>query len=282
MTINEIIAKYALSSDEEKEYREYISNGFADCTENIAYDTAFLEKWRNIASVAADRGAAEAINGYVCPKRPVDFRSPERIRLEIYNSFAGEIPIIYLSDKNDFEALVTNAIYKGIRPDGLSETGASFAFGKSTRFIILSAKPYSNVPASEMGLSEEEWSERSMIIRREHECTHYFTKQKYGLSQNRLHDEIMADFFGLYEAFGYYKAEHFLRFMGITGTSGGRLKFYTVGLSDKVGKAVSETAVSASEYLEAFAVSDEFKKMSRDERVKYLCEIGLEGMCKYA
>lgn len=282
MTIDEIIGKCGLSSEEEAEYREYIANGFSGCTENTVFDTSFLDKWHSIASFAAEYGAEAAINRFVCPKRPVDFKSPESIWLEIYHSFAGEIPIIYLPHKDDFEALVTNSIYKGIRPDSLSETGASFAFGKTTRFILLSAKPYSNVPACEMGISDEEWAERSMIIRREHECTHYFTKQNYGLSQNRLHDEIMADFFGLYEAFGYYKAEHFLKFMGIVGTSGGRLKFYTEGLSDKVRQAVSETAASASAYLESFAASEKFSGISREERVKHLCKIGLEGMCNNA
>lgn len=278
MTISEIIEKCSLNEEEAAEFRTYISNEFAGCSEIKEHDMDFLDRWRIITAYAESNSAAEAINKYVCPKRPVDFCDPDKIRIELYNSFAGEIPVIYVPNKDDFEALVTNAIYKGVRPEKLSETGASFAFGKSTRFIILSSKPYSNVPASEIGISEEEWAEKSMIIRREHECTHYFTKQTYGKSKNCLHDEIMADFFGLYEAFGYYKAEYFLRFMGIIGESGGRLGFYTEGLSEKAGAAVRETAVEAAGYLERFSVSDEFKAMSRDERVRYFCKTGLMGM----
>jgi hypothetical protein len=279
MKTSEIIKNCLLSGEQEKAYREYILNRFAGCEEITSHDLDFLTRWRSIVAYAGENSAAEAINRYVSAKRPCEFAHPEFIRAEIYNSFAGEIPIIYCPDKDDFELLVTNTIYKGIRPDNLSQTGASFAFGKATRFIILSSKPYSNIPASEIGISDEEWAEKSMIIRREHECTHYFTKQNYGVSENRLHDEIMADFFGIYEAFGYYKAEYFLRFMGIVGTSGGRLKFYTEGLPENVCKAVARTAESAADFLENWSGSAEFKAMERSDRVRFLCKIGLDGMC---
>jgi hypothetical protein len=279
MKTSEIIKSCLLSDEQGKVYSEYILNRFADCEEITSHNADFLARWRSIIAYAEENSAAEAINRYVSAKRPCDFAHPELIRAEIYNSFAGEIPIIYCPDKDDFELLVTNTIYKGIRPENLSQTGASFAFGKATRFIILSSKPYSNIPASEIGISDEDWAEKSMIIRREHECTHYFTKQNYGVSENRLHDEIMADFFGIYEAFGYYKAEYFLRFVGIVGTSGGRLKFYTEGLSENVCKAVAVTAESAAEFLEKWSASAEFKAMERSDRVRYLCKIGLDGMC---
>ncbi len=276
--MDEIIKSCSLSNEQAAEYREYISNRFAGGRENTSANLDFLKNWHVIVGYAGEKSAAEAINRYVSAKRPCEFVHPELIRVEIYNSFAGEIPIIYCPDKDDFEQLVTNTVHKGIRPENLSQTGASFAFGKTTRFIMLSSKPYSNVPAEEIGCSEQEWAEKSMIIRREHECTHYFTKQTYGVSENRLHDEIIADFFGIYEAFGYYKAEYFLRFMGIIGTNGGRLKVYTQGLSENVSKAVAKTAERASEFLEKWSKSGEFKNMERSQRVRYLCEIGLEGM----
>lgn len=280
MTISEISQKCGLSDKEKEIYFEYVSNKFAECTETSDFDRGFLGRWEAVCSFAAVGSAAEAINKFVCSKRPVVFKDPDSIRVEIYYSFAGKIPVIYLPDKNDFETLVTNLVYKGIRPENISETGASFAFGKNNSFIMLSAKPYSNVPASEIGADEKEWAEKSMIIRREHECTHFFTRKVYGISENCLHDEIMADFFGLYEAFGSYKAEYFLRFMGIVGGSGGRLKFYTEGLPQRVHNAVAETAVSASAYLEAWSVSSEFRNMTRERRLITLCKIGLEGMCR--
>ena len=84
--------------------------------------------------------------------------------MKMYDSFAGKIPIIYVRNTSDFEQLVTNIAYKGVRPDGLETTGASFLHGKTTRFIILSSKPYSNVPASELGLDDAEWAEKSMLL----------------------------------------------------------------------------------------------------------------------
>ncbi len=282
LTISDIAAEYGLNEEERKEFYDNVHNYFADCEEIREHDLTFLERWREIYAYAEKNSAAEAINKYVSPKRTVNFKQPDKVKMEIYDSFAGEIPIIYLENADDFEQLVTNTVYKGIRPDDLSKTGASFAFGRSTRFIMLSAKPYSNVPASEMGLDEQVWADRSMIIRREHECTHYFTKQVFGISRNSIHDEIMADFFGIYEAFGYYKAEYFLRFMGISGTSGGRLDFYTNDLSQNVKKAVSKTAETAASYLEKWSASEEFSRMTREQRIRLLCKTGLEGMCENA
>lgn len=280
MTISEISQKCGLSDKENEIFLDHISNKFTKCRETSDFNCDFLSRWEAVCSFAAESSAAEAVNKFVCPGRPAAFEEPESIRMEIYNSFAGKIPVICFPNKNDFETLVANSVYKGIRPENLSETGASFAFGKNNAFIILSAKPYSNVPASEIGIDEKDWAEKSMVIRREHECTHYYTRQVYGISGNCLHDEIMADFFGLYEAFGSYKAEYFLRFMGIVGGSGGRLKFYTGGIPERVYNAVAETAVSASAYLEDWSVSYEFGNMTRESRLRALCKIGLEGMCR--
>ncbi len=218
------------------------------------------------------------INQKICLKRPVSFNSPDTLDIRIYDSFVGKIPVISVRDTTDFEQLVTNIAYKGVRPDGIEKTGASFISGKTTRFIILSAKPYSNVPASELGLSDgNAWCEKSLLLRQAHECTHYFTKQTYGISNNILHDEIMADFIGMYEAFGFYKAEWFLRFMGFIEGSGSRLLFYTKNLPENVRKAVSELAVLSAEGLERWSKIDIFKTMSTDERIRQMCRMGFEG-----
>lgn len=280
MNVSEIIKECSLNTYEKSEYEKYIANEFANkkiCSEN---DTSFLEYWDKIYSYCAVFGAAAALNKYITPKRPVEFKDKDGVRIENYNSFVGNIPIVYIKNTDDFEDFVINSGYKGIRPDNLSQTGASFVFGKSTRFIILSAKPYSNVPACEVGLDDEAWKEKSMILRREHECTHYFTKQVFGVSRSNLHDELLADFFGIYEAFGEYKAEYFQKFMGIIKGYGGRLGFYTKNLSVNVFKAVEKTAVYSSEYLERYSRTDEFLNMKRNERVFKLCLTSLADMCE--
>ena len=251
MKLKEISEKFSLNSEEQSFFTEYTRNRFDNAEEISAPDTDFLAMWEKIVSFAKIFGADKAINQKICPKRPVSWNSPDTLDIRIYDSFAGKIPIISVRDTADFEQLVTNIAYRGIRPDGIEKTGASFISGKTTRFIILSAKPYSNVPASELGLDDEkDWCEKSLLLRQAHECTHYFTKQTYGISNNILHDEIMADFIGMYESFGFYKAEWFLRFMGIIEGSGSRLIFYTKDLPENVRTAVSELAVLSADGLE--------------------------------
>lgn len=273
--------RYGLNAGEQAELAEYTGNRFGDCTEIGESDNGFLKTWESIIFRSLMNGAADTINEKVCPSRPVEFRSPEGVGIKMYDSFAGRIPIIYVRDASDFEQLVTNAAYKGVRPDNIEKTGASFIHGKTARFIILSAKPYSNVPESELGLDDEaDWAEKSMILRREHECTHYFTKQTYGITNNILHDEIMADFTGMYEAFGFYKAEWFLRFMGLIEGSGGRLIYYTCGLSENVCRAVSEIVREAAFRLEEWSVTDRFMSLSVPERIKAMCRAGLVGISR--
>lgn len=281
MTISEVSEKCSLNDDEKKVFCECISNQFFDYHEGNVDDISFLDRWKVIYNFAQEYSPAESINRYVCHKRQVKFRHPESIIIEIYNSFAGEVPIIYVPDTDDFETLVTSVIYKGVRPEQLSQTGASFAFGKSTRFIILSSKPYSNVPACELRLNEADWKNKSMIIRREHECTHYFTKLHFGISRNCLHDELMADFFGLYEAFGYYKAEYFLKFMGIIPGSGNRLQFYLHKdeRNEKLYSAISMVAQSCAVNLEKWSAAETFQGMTRSQRTKHLCLSGIEKIC---
>lgn len=278
MTLKDIAVKSDLESEEQAIFTEYIRNRFDGIEEIAENDSDFLAMWEKIVSYAKIFGADKAINQKICPKRPVSWSSSDTLEIRIYDSFAGKIPIISVRDTADFEQLVTNIAYKGIRPDGIEKTGASFISGKTTCFIILSAKPYSNVPASELGLSnEKDWCEKSLLLRQAHECTHYFTKHTYGISNNLLHDEIMADFIGMYEAFGFYKAEWFLKFLGIIEGSGSRLMFYTKDLSENVRKAVSWLAVLSANGLERWSKTDSFKTMSTDERIKQMCRMGFEG-----
>lgn len=106
------------------------------------------------------------------------------------------------------------------------------------RCIILSRGPYSAVSARDAGLSEAEWLERSLVIRREHECTHYFTYRVFGAMRNNLLDELIADFVGIVRAFGSYRPELALRCLGLEQAdryrAGGRLENYrgTPPLSD--------------------------------------------------
>jgi hypothetical protein len=262
------------------EYDEYIRNRYEDCVEQPDPDMSFLEKWEGIISYADEAGAETALNDLVCPRHPVSLEHPEKLKIEIYDSFAGKLPVIYVPDAPDFEQLVTNVAHKGVRPDNLSETGAIFLSGKTTRFMILSSKPYSNVPAAELGVGEEDWQEKSLMLRRGHECTHYFTKQKYGIAENLLHDELMADFIGIYEAFGYYRAEFFLRFMGVMEGSGNRMVYYTADLDAKDKEKLSGLLREAAGQLESWSKTETFASLTTKERISTMCMKGLSGIAE--
>lgn len=267
-----------MNDEERAEFSDYIANRFEGAEEITDPDESFLRIWEGILCYAGQNGAADAINTKICPKRPVEFHSPDEVGLEIFSSFAGRIPIIYVRDPDDFERIVTNVAYKGIRPEGLETTGASFIHGRFTRLIILSAKPYSNVPAAELGLEESDWMEKSLMLRRGHECAHYFTKKTYGITNNILHDEIMADFIGMTEAFGFFKAEWFLRFMGIIPGSGSRFAFYTNGLSSLVRRSLTDMMITAAHRLEEWTHKDGFDTLTTADRIKIMCRKGLTGM----
>ena len=279
MLLDDLIKEYGLNPEEEDIFRAYIENRFENAVENDTFDTGFLSVWEKIIGYAEIFGAANTVNDRVTRKRPVAFRCPEGISVELTDTDCGKIPVICVSDPADFEQLVTNIAYKGIRPENISQTGASFISGKTTRFIILSEKPYSNVLASELGLEDDaEWKKKSLTLRKHHECTHYFTKQVYGISENILHDEVMADFIGMYETFGFYRAEWFLRFMGIIRGNGERILFYTNGLPENVKNALSQLVKLASQGLERWTDTEEFMKMTKALRIKFMCRAGLSGM----
>ncbi|MCR4591503.1 MAG: hypothetical protein K5668_11890 [Lachnospiraceae bacterium] len=260
---------------------ELIENRYKDCEVLPEPDISFLQGWDGIIELADKEGAEKALNESLCAKRPVTLRHPEDIKIEIYDSFAGKIPVIYVRDTDDFEELVIKIAHKGVRPANLSETGAVFLSGKTIRFIILSAKPYSNVPAEELGLDSAEWLEKSLYIRREHECTHYYTRQTYGQANNMLHDELMADFTGLYETFGFYRAEWFLRFMGVIEGGGNRMVYYTKEISDDDRESLSSLLRDAAFKLEAWSETEEFKALTTGERIRKMCKAGLKGIAGY-
>jgi hypothetical protein len=98
------------------------------------------------------------------------------------------------------------------------------------RFILLSDGPYSAVPAADLGLAPEEWREISLVIRRDHECAHYFTRRLFGSMRNNALDELIADYAGITGATGRFRADWFLRFVGLEDfpryRAGARLDIY--------------------------------------------------------
>lgn len=208
----------------------------------------------------------------------LELERPEAIELEIHPSPAGRIPVLLVRGRPEFVALV-RALGKKNEPVAVPDAQGALMIGgfnnwarirelpsltASTpkelyqdRFILLSDGPYSAVPASDLGLGDEEWREISLAIRRDHECAHYFTRRLFGSMRNHAHDELMADWAGLVGATGRFRADWFLRFLGLENypsyRPGGRLDLYRGDLSDEAFRLLHETLRSAALNLESFA-----------------------------
>lgn len=225
-------------------------------------------------------------------------RRPEDVELVLHPSPAGRIPVLILRNRDDFVTLARALGSRNeprVLPDSL---GAFMISGFNNwdrinalrreweardpaereaatwneelarivprrelyqdRFILLSAGPYSAVPARDLGLLEEEWRESSLVVRRDHECTHYFTQRVFGSMRNNLLDELMADYAGIVGALGRYRADWFLRFVGLESfpvyREGGRLGSYRGDppLSDGAFRVLQALVCAAAENLERF------------------------------
>lgn len=202
----------------------------------------------------------------ICNEDSLELLEPDSLELDIYQTLGGKIPILFTPNNYDFEKLVQALVYRNEPIEIPNSMGACIVKGYNNwdrvrrlrekwtkenkdgfwqeefkkiipikdlyqdKFIILSDKFYSGITPNQVGMNEEEWKKVSHFIRREHECTHYLTQRLYGSMQNKVQDEIIADFFGILEAMGEYKPLWALMFLGLENApkyrQGGRLENY--------------------------------------------------------
>lgn len=128
------------------------------------------------------------------------------------------------------QAYLLQTMAEGGVPDWNAEFRRFTADRKNytTALIVLSHAPYSALNAAETGLSEPEWLEKSMIIRKRHECTHFLCRRLFPAKIDAIWDEVTADAVGLLSAFGEYRPALALRLLGIQDGQyiGGRLENY--------------------------------------------------------
>lgn len=216
--------------------------------------------------------------------------APKLLRLEIHSTAAGQIPLVISGCRSDFVLLV-QALTRRNEPVPIPESmGACMVAGYNNwdrvatyrnewernhpgelwkqefarfskqkelyqdRFILLSDGPYSGVSADAMGLPEDVWRAASLIIRREHECTHYYTRRVLGSMRNNLFDELIADYMGIVAVAGHFRADWFLRFMGLEAypnyRPGARFENYMSGISEESASVLRRLAVAAANQLE--------------------------------
>lgn len=142
------------------------------------------------------------------------------------------------------------------------------------RVILLNDGPYSGVAAGDVGMGETEWLRVSRAIRLEHECAHYFTRRALGAMSNNLLDEIIADYMGIHAGAGRFRADWFLRFMGLENypayRESGRLGHYRGDppLGDEAFKILQALASAAARNLESFDRARGAAKGTIDEKAR--------------
>jgi hypothetical protein len=188
--------------------------------------------------------------------------APHRCRIIIHATAAGAIPLLIAGEREDFVSLLralslknepvpvpvsmggciisgynnwrrirmAECQFAALFPDAPSGLSARDRLKwiiprrelYQDRFILLSDGYYSGVLPAQVGLSAKAWREYSLIIRREHECTHYFTRRFLRTMRNNLFDELIADYAGIVSAIGHYRADWALLFLGLEDATGCR------------------------------------------------------------
>lgn len=249
-----------------------------------------------------------------------DFKN---ITFKIYECIAGSIPIVTVSNTGDFTTMIQSLLYKNnpkhvppsmgaVLINGINNWErltilknkwlATNTFGNWTKeftcnvlpnknlykdnLIILSTKPYSNVAAKQLGLTESLWLSYSISIREEHECTHLYTLKKFGIASNNLHDELIADYIGIVKTIGYYNKSWMLLFMGLEEypkyRKGARLENYILDneLSQEDFKQLIKVIKIAIENISIFDETCGKLLSTIDQmcRIDALCETSLEEL----
>ncbi len=255
----------------------------------LSEDDSYRSATRRGITAAADRfDAGLALN------------DPAGLELALCGTIAGTVPVVVVADRPDFVAIVRafterneparvpdsmgacivtglnnwdriaayRAEWQAERGDAASEDAWAEEFKTliprkalyQDRFIILSRGPYSATSAGDAGLPLPEWLARSLVIRREHEFTHYFTYRVFGAMRNNVLDELLADFVGLVRSFGTYRPDLANRFLGLEAfpgyRQGARLEAYRGNppLSDGAFAVVVRLAHQVVTHLDAVAV----------------------------
>ena len=190
--------------------------------------------------------------------RQLDFTFNENDTLETVKTIAGDVEVLLMYDRKDFEHMYRALGFKGEPADVPSSTGAMALFGLNNWekvraglenykdcFILLSSGNYSNVDikqiqevtSSEINLSKDEWTNKSITIRKYHELTHFVMRKLYPDNIDAIRDELIADIVGLLCAFEKLDVRVLKLFLGLENDEyreGGRLQNYEGGNKENI------------------------------------------------
>ena len=233
--------------------------------------------------------------------------APGRLRLELHPTPAGRIPVLTAPVREDFVAIV-QALTRKNRPTPLPCTmGALFVSGYNNwdrvrryrqsweadgaqgtwaeafqsfipqkeryqdRLILLSEGPYSGVSAEELGLDPDDWLRLSHVIRREHECAHYYCRRALGATRSNAHDELIADAMGVLALGRVAEVQSWLR-MFITDTISGRIEGYCSELRPRQESVVRLLLENAIETIPWRRVA----RLNPEQAIRFLASTTLE------
>ncbi len=156
------------------------------------------------------------------------------ITITMAQSLGGKLPVIGTSNHDDFCNMTSMLNGKETVQEYPLTVNAFTMQAKAKsiyrhRLLLLNRAPYSNVPAERIGLSTDDWLDRSYRLRLRHECVHYETLRIFGDMKNHVLDEIAADTMGQIAAFGHFDADKQRLFFGLERGKDictGRLSFY--------------------------------------------------------
>ncbi len=224
------------------------------------------------------------LRGKAVSREPAFIGSPEDL-LSSVTTPVGTVDVLYLANREDFEHALRALAYRCEPVSIPASVGASTVRGlinwqkikahkydyilsggtdwseELKRFtsnrknyldtvIILSSGNYSALPACAVGLPESVWREKSFVIRKYHELTHFVCRTLYPENIEPVRDEVIADMIGMTAAFGHYDPKLAKQFLGIDGNqfrSGGRLAHYVE--NGRLSNAMS----NATDLIERFA-----------------------------
>lgn len=313
-----VLRAFGATSAETEELLAYNENHFDQTFDvGVLDDEPFVRSWEMYEREARSIGAIECLQRHLVqlrypiergisrkpdyvaatrhgdprlPTRGVSFSNPGGMTIILKTTPAGRIPILLVSDREDFVHVV-RAITRQNEPANIPDSiGACFVSGYKNwsrfreyrlaqhhrcptsmafdeaairrrdaasyldRFIIVSRGPYSNVHADDVGLTATDWLRASLSLRIEHECAHYYTKRCLGAMRTNVLDELVADYMGIVGLCGRFSSDLFMRFMGLSPYSrpaaGGRFESYTPDLSPGAKSILKRILAQAAYALE--------------------------------
>lgn len=215
------------------------------------------------------------------PEKDPEFSFSVNDRFETVDTPAGEVEIIYLYDRADFEHCIRALAHRCANVQLPPTMGASTISGlinwekirrhqdeymaaggndwdtEFARFtsdgrnfrdtvIVLSHGYYSALSPEEAGYPEKQWLDLSYQIRKYHELAHFVSRKLFPDNKEAVRDEVLADMNGIIGALGHYNESLEEKMLGFRDGKYvyGRLENYVdkEALSDTADKVLSMLA----------------------------------------